>query len=229
MANYGGIFDQPSALGMPISLAGADVELDVCALYSGTKTASAGAIQQIMQQRGATRVKTDGLWGPCSESAFRKLVGEPTSAEALAKLGVSCGSFKKNSPSANCQDGTDEIVSSGSGFIRPELSFQKISPVASQMKVTTDLSMLPFRPTQRGTPYIPPAAVPGGVLPPNYVQPNYAPPPTTPAEPATPWATYAIIGGLLVVAGVGAYFMLREKPAPKLVRTGRTIPLEAVK
>lgn len=61
-------------------------------LYSPTTV----KIQKQMIARGATALKADGKWGPCTEQAYQTLYGEPVSAESLARhQNINCTSFQQ--------------------------------------------------------------------------------------------------------------------------------------
>jgi len=67
--------------------------------FMGTWKASdaAKAVQQLLKAKGATNLVTDGIWGRCSEDAFKNMFGEPLSKESLERLlGVKCGEFTKS-------------------------------------------------------------------------------------------------------------------------------------
>jgi len=67
--------------------------------FMGTWKASdaAKAVQQLLKAKGATNLVTDGIWGRCSEDAFKNMFGEPLSKESLERLlSVKCGKFTKS-------------------------------------------------------------------------------------------------------------------------------------
>ncbi len=69
------------------------------------------ALQEILRERGAAALKADGWWGPCSESTFQKVFGEPLTKESLSRhVGVECAIFKKNIAGTACADGSDYVA-----------------------------------------------------------------------------------------------------------------------
>ncbi len=71
-------------------------------------------MQAMLVAAGASQVKIDGYWGPCTESAYQKIFGEPLSKESLAKLGITCSSFVKEAD-GTCTDGSDTVTPIGGG------------------------------------------------------------------------------------------------------------------
>jgi len=109
--SHGGIFGEPTALGIPLSGFGA-LDVPKCDFSRYSATEMAKTLQQALQNMGATSLKVDGVWGSCSESAYQKIMGTALTRESLEKmLGVTCGSFSKTgSPSpSGCTNGTDAI------------------------------------------------------------------------------------------------------------------------
>ena len=78
----------------------------------------AGMLQSVLKQQGATNIKTDGVWGQCSHSAFKNVIGEAPSAEnnsrmfALDKYGIPTSNIQVWQPGTNdvCYNGTDKYT-----------------------------------------------------------------------------------------------------------------------
>ena len=74
---------------------------------------AAKRIQETLVALGAKQIKVDGIWGPCTESAYQNVFGEPLSKDSLqSKLGIVCSSFSKT-VSGTCKDGSDTITPIG--------------------------------------------------------------------------------------------------------------------
>ena len=81
---------------------------------AGSQPATA-ALQSWMQQAGASGLKTDGVWGQCSHSAFQKVTGLTPSPDAMSSvlnlgaLGIPSSNVKVWKPGSNdvCYNGTD--------------------------------------------------------------------------------------------------------------------------
>ena len=85
---------------------------------------AAKAVQEVLISRGATKLKADGLWGPCSNKAFENVFGEPLTQESIRRLlGVTCTKFKAD-PNNNCTNGTDVIAPMGTPVVTipPEMN-----------------------------------------------------------------------------------------------------------
>jgi hypothetical protein len=79
--------------------------------FIGTWRASEAArqIQELLRAKGATSLKADGLWGPCTDSAFKNVFGEPLTKDSLQRLlGVTCEKFSKE-VTGSCTNGSDKI------------------------------------------------------------------------------------------------------------------------
>lgn len=212
---FGGIFEQVSPLGFQTSLGG--LELDKCQLTQWMKTQSAAEVQKAIKELGARSLVIDGLWGPCSESAFQKIVGAPTSKESLSKIGISCNSFEKTltTPVSACQNGQDAVDASSPAA--PDIA----PATVSQFQPQTMPSLMPLRPIQ---PIRLPLPSPPGAeaqLPPPPVDLPGEPPPGSElpvvASQEPDWKKYAMYAGIAAALGLGIY-LVAKKPAPR----GRT-------
>jgi hypothetical protein len=71
---------------------------------------AAKAVQEVLIAKGASGLKADGLWGPCSGQAFVNVFGEPLTKESLERhLGIKCKEAKI-SPLGPCSDGSDKLT-----------------------------------------------------------------------------------------------------------------------
>jgi len=104
----GGIFTGLSSLGSPVGLGDA---AQACTFATGVYSAGAKALQQLLISMGATKLKADGLWGPCSESAYEQITGEPlTQASVMAHYGINCSPYVKNVVGKSCSNGSDAVT-----------------------------------------------------------------------------------------------------------------------
>lgn len=232
---YGGIFDAHSVLGVPTSL-GDDGQ--ACVLSMWYKTSLATQLQQLLANKGIQGLTVDGLWGPCSETAFRKVFGVGTSAETIkAHTGVDCSSFKAyveggcaNPPAYSAPSST----ATGTG-LRPQL--QRMSPMytaqataplrASQIVATSQQQAPPYTTppvvaddggANAQVPYVPP--VPGQQLPGQQQE-----------QSGTPWMRYGLIAGVFVAAGLGVWWWAKRsptKPAATTTPAGRLRPIGTI-
>ena len=104
----GGIFTGLSSLGSPVGLSGST---QACTFATGVYSAGAKALQQLLISMGATKLKADGLWGPCSESAYEQVTGEPlTQASVMAHYGINCSPYTKAVVGKACSNGSDAVT-----------------------------------------------------------------------------------------------------------------------
>jgi hypothetical protein len=217
---FGGIFEQVSPLGFQTSLGG--LELDKCQLFQWMKTQSAAEVQKAIKNLGASSLTIDGLWGPCSESAFQKITGAPTSKASLEKIGITCSSFEKKlvSPVSDCKSGADAIESSSSIAPATVSQFQTPSTVSTAAPSLQIRPIMPIRlplltpqqPAPQAEAQLPPA--PADI--PAIDDPGAA---IVPVSEEKPWGKYAMYAGVAAAAGLGLFFLLK-KDKPR--RAGRT-------
>lgn len=93
---------------------------------------AAKRIQETLVALGAKQIKVDGIWGPCTESAYQNVFGEPLSKESLqSKLGIVCSSFSKT-VSGTCKDGSDTVTPIGGSGGQPTTPPIYQTPTAMQ-------------------------------------------------------------------------------------------------
>jgi hypothetical protein len=214
-----GIFGKPTALGATFSVQSLGaVDVGKCTFATWTSSEGARAVQQELVKRGATNLKVDGLWGPCSESAWRKITGVPLTQDALqSQFNINCSSFYKAGTfdPAKCTNGTDAVVAVSTP---PEVPTATHPPVVCNPPYVAD-------PTTGGCKLAPKPAVPD-VPKPDAVTKVTAPPMDKLAvPPPAPIAktqlidgvpnTYLLAGG--VVAASLAFWLLSNKSTKRAI------------
>jgi hypothetical protein len=117
------------------------VEYSTCT-FTGTSEATK-YIQGLLVARGATNLKVDGKWGPCTESAYFKIFGEPLGPESLQKnLDIICKKVTKVTPTTTCGDGSDGV--SFSSQINQNL-LRIMSPIAPKKEAITASRSISFK------------------------------------------------------------------------------------
>ena len=200
----GGIFTGLSSRGSPMGL-GTTGTTKPCTFATGLYSEGAKAIQNELIKRGALQLKADGLWGPCSESAYEKVTGEPLSAASiLANYGINCSPYIKKVIGTACKSGTDVITQ-----VDPPPAIDPTQPAPPVAAVTCPAGTTPVNtgteiqcqaPTISGQPPTPPVAPIGASLIPGV-------------------SNLVLFGGLgVVVLGAVAYFALKA-PSPRAATT----------
>ncbi|MFA4971442.1 MAG: hypothetical protein WC683_02430 [bacterium] len=205
MNKHGGIFNALSSLGCAVGL-GADAPIKKsCTFATGLYSEGAKAIQQVLISRGATKLKADGLWGPCSESAFEKVTGgKLTQASILAQFNISCSPYIKNVIGTSCSNGTDAYTPPA---VSPDDISPNIPPTEKAPPVGTVVCPPGTDPIMQGTQVMCQAPVVANQPPPPVVAPVRAN-----LIPGVPNMYLGIGVGVLVLGGL-AYFMLKPKTA----------------
>lgn len=235
----GGIFNGPTALGIPeqgifnnaaplgsaprgifrnaAPMGLGSVNVGQCVFATWTKSAGAQAIQEELIRRGATKLKADGLWGPCSESAWQKVTGVPlTRASLESQFGIVCSSWNKAGifDVKKCTDGTDAVT------VKPSPEVVSVPPPGTKTpQVVCNPPYVPDPMTggcKMGATKPPPVKV---TVPPTAKPP--VPASSPPAAKADEWIkgvpNLAVIGAGVFVVGGLAIFMLTRESSPDAV------------
>lgn len=235
MSEYGGIFDATSVLGIPTSLSGEEQE---CLLSQWTKTEPARQLQQQLVQRGVQNLAIDGLWGPCSEAAFKMVFGVGTSSENLRKYAdMDCVTFKQV-VQGSC---TNPAVYSPAPT-QPRTTFasqlQPMSTMAAQAPSSFDARNIASFPEsqsqQQYPPYTTEPVFADGTT--STPAPYHPPSPGADAgaqgaQQSSQWLKYGLIAGAVVFVGLGMWWWAGSgsKPAkPASLPSGRLRPVGTI-
>ena len=197
----GGIFDLPSALGIEVAMSDAVTEMDSCNL-SGTFSESAQWLQNLLKEKGALALATDGKWGPCSESAFYALFGVRSSQASVAeKTGLSCAKFVNYYGGLTCGNASDIIFEQQQTPVPPAPTgtkkvavIKKAQPKAQPAQNLRAMIASPFK-----------MATPATAPPTQVVQADAG---------GTSKTWIYVIGGLALLGIVGFFFLKKKAPAP---------------
>lgn len=189
-----GIFKGKTTLGISgFALGDASVARS-CVFATGVYSAGAKALQQELVNKGATKLHVDGLWGPCSESAFEKVTGVSLTKSSLESLfPISCSVWSKAIIGKACSNGTDEITTPqapppGPGGT-PVPGTQADVPCPANFSRGPDGACYPVVPG------------PGGE----------AAPPTVKTQWIAGVPNYAVIGGAVAMLGLVGYLSFKGK------------------